>query len=195
MRKSTKILATVTALGALMSASLAFSAPDKQTTSPQTRPACPMAGYSMSDRMDARLEGIARMLTLEDNQKAAWENYVKASKALHMKKGKTYDKPAADMQERLERRAERAQNRADSLKAYAAARAELLKVLNPSQKYVLEQVEATHGRMGGAMMHPHGGMPMDPHHGMMMRKYHHGGMMGAPADEGKPAAEAETQKM
>ena len=46
------------------------------------------------------------------------------------------------------------------------ARAELLKVLNPSQKYVLEQTEMTHGKMmGKGMMGGKGGMMDHGGHG------------------------------
>lgn len=118
------------------------------------------------DMMNARFEGIARMLTLEANQKAAWTAYVDASKTMHMGPKKTWDKPAVDTQDRLERRIEMQTEGTEQLKAFVKARAELLKVLNPSQKYVLEQTEMTHGKMmGKGMMGGKGGMMDHGGHG------------------------------
>ncbi len=163
MKKTTKLLATVAALGALATASYSFAAPMAHgNTDGAQQHQCPMMASQVNkeDMMNARFEGIARMLTLEANQKAAWTAYVDASKTMHMGPKKTWDKPAVDTQDRLERRIEMQTEGTEQLKAFVKARAELLKVLNPSQKYVLEQTEMTHGKMGGDM----GG------HGKMMGK-------------------------
>ncbi len=178
MIKTTRLLTTVATLGALAAASISYAAPAEQKGEPETTSSATKA-FSIKDMMDARFEGLARMLTLEEGQKAAWNNYVTASKALHLGPQKTWDKPAVDTQDRLERRVQMAEARTKLLKDFTDARAALLKVLNPPQKLVLEQVEATHGRMGG-MSGMGGGMgmhgkktPVDPHHGKMPNDAHH----------------------
>lgn len=217
MKKTTKLLATVAALGALATATYSFAAAPAQDAKADAQQAqqaqCPMmsAHYNMKDMMDARFEGLARMLTLEENQKAAWNAYVDASKAMHLGPKKTWDKPAVDTQDRLERRIEMATESTEQLKAFTKARADLLKVLNPSQKYVLEQMEMRHGRMGGGMG-GHGGMMgghgmmgqggmMQGHGGMMMGQdgqMDHGQMMGKDGKDmhqhhGQPAPKADAK--
>lgn len=178
MRMTTKLLATVATLGALATATFAYAegqtAPEVKAAQPCAQ--CPvMDGQkSMEEAMNARFDSMERMLTLTDEQKPAWKAYVESSKAMHGYKNQKFDKPAVDMQERLERRIVRGEAKLEALKKFAQARAELLKVLNPSQKYVLEQREMQHGRMGG---HPGMGMGMDPHHGMMHGMNPHHGMM------------------
>ena len=176
MRMTTKLLATVATLGALATATFAYAegqtAPEVKAAQPCAQ--CPVMNgqKSMEEAMNARFDSMERMLTLTDEQKPAWKAYVESSKAMHGYKNQKFDKPAVDMQERLERRIVRGEAKLEALKKFAQARAELLKVLNPSQKYVLEQREMQHGRMGG-----HPGMGMDPHHGMMHGKDPHHGMM------------------
>lgn len=169
MKKTTKLLATVAALGALATASYSFAAPmahgNTDGAQEHQRPVV-ASQVNKEDMMNARFEGIARMLTLEANQKAAWTAYVDASKTMHMGPKKTWDKPAVDTQDRLERRIEMQTEETEQLKAFVKARAELLKVLNPSQKYVLEQTEMTHGKMmGKGMMGGKGGMMDHGGHG------------------------------
>lgn len=161
MKMTTKLLATVAALGALATATYSYAQPDATSTASQAVMANAQAGFE--EMMNARFEGLGRMLTLKDNQKAAWDAYVKASKGLHLNQMPTYDKPAVDTQERLERRLARSQARTEQIKAFTDARAALLKVLEPSQKYVLEEMEARHGRMPG--------QGMGFHHGAMMGGY------------------------
>ena len=203
MRMTTKLLATVATLGALATATFAYAegqtAPEVKAAQPCAQ--CPvMDGQkSMEEAMNARFDSMERMLTLTDEQKPAWKAYVESSKAMHGYKNQKFDKPAVDMQERLERRIVRGEAKLEALKKFAQARAELLKVLNPSQKYVLEQREMQHGRMGD-----HPGMGMDPHHGMMhgmnphqgMKNGHnpHHGMMMPPQGEEAPKADAKDAK-
>ncbi len=51
------------------------------------------------------------------------------------------ESPTIDIQDRLDRLATHAQKTADMVKQLASTRAELLKVLRPDQKYVLEMHE------------------------------------------------------
>lgn len=193
MRMTTKLLATVATLGALATATFAYAeaqtAPEVKASQPCAQ--CPVRGgqYSMDEVMNARFDSMERMLTLTEEQKPAWKAYVESSKAMHGYKNQKYDKPAADMQERLERRIARGEAKIEALKKFTQARAELLKVLNPSQKYVLEQREMQHGRMGGG----HHGMMMDPHHGMMMDPHHHGMMMQPQGEETTKAPKADAK--
>lgn len=208
MRMTTKLLATVATLGALATATFAYA---EGQTAPEVKAALPYAQcpvmdgpvmggqQSMEEAMNARFDSMERMLTLTDEQKPAWKAYVESSKAMHGYKNQKFDKPAVDMQERLERRIVRGEAKLEALKKFAQARAELLKVLNPSQKYVLEQREMQHGRMGG-----HPGMGMDPHHGMMHGMNPHQGMMNGqnphhrmmmpPQGEEAPKADAKDAK-
>lgn len=210
MRMTTKLLATVATLGALATATFAYA---EGQTAPEVKAALPYAQcpvmdgpvmggqQSMEEAMNARFDSMERMLTLTDEQKPAWKAYVESSKAMHGYKNQKFDKPAVDMQERLERRIVRGEAKLEALKKFAQARAELLKVLNPSQKYVLEQREMQHGRMGG---HPGMGMGMDPHHGMMHGMNPHQGMMNGqnphhrmmmpPQGEEAPKADAKDAK-
>lgn len=83
------------------------------------------------------------MLTLTDAQKPLWKAYVDARMARFAEAPRDV-KPAVDVQDRLERRAERLAARADRVKKIADTRAELLKSLSVEQKYVLESYEYRH---------------------------------------------------
>ncbi len=177
MSKTSKLLATVGALGALAVSGLVGAAPAQPADT--TVPPCAQAPqYSRADQVAARYEGLANMLTLKAEQQSAWKAYVDARVALAAPQ-KKWDKPAVDTQERLERRAEAAEARVALLKTVTSARAELLKILSPEQKYVLESYEFTHrGKAAGGMrgMGPgfHHGMAPGFHHGMGYGMTYHG---------------------
>ncbi|WP_443743234.1 Spy/CpxP family protein refolding chaperone [Sutterella sp.] len=151
MKKSHKIIASLTALGALCVAGAAVAAPWHHGED-APRGDAPCAGYSAEDVRAAGWASMERILTLKPEQQAAWKAYVEARTALDQMPGAKFDKPAVDVQTRLERRAQVAKIRADLLGKTAAARAELFKALSPEQKYVLESYElmhSGHGMRGG----------------------------------------------
>lgn len=79
-------------------------------------------------------------------------------------------KPAVDVQQRLERRAERLAARAERVKKIADTRAELLKSLSVEQKYVLESYEYRHrgfSKDGPDFRRDRDDRPFPPHHRMM----------------------------
>lgn len=173
MKNTHKIITSLAALGALCVGSVAIAqpwhhgGPDGGRMGPGAE--CPMGGPGPQPGFDgrnaqevrsARWAALASMLTLKPEQEGAWKAYVEARDALKTPFGEQ-QKYAADEQTRLENRAERAKIRADQLARVAAARAELLKVLSPEQKYVLEGMEFHHGRRGFADG-PRG--PRGPHH-------------------------------
>ena len=169
MKKTQKILASLAAVGALCVGSAAVAAPWHHGGG------CPMADVPPAVQAPQRggpslAEGYAAManvLTLTDEQKPLWKAYMDAHDALRDVPRARWDRPAADMQERLERRAQVAEARAASMKKVAETRAALLKSFSVEQKYVLESFEYSHrgmagGRMGpGPRMHPHGA-PLPP---------------------------------
>lgn len=178
MKKTSRIVASLAALGALCIGGVAVAAPfhhgevpvDGMPCAGMSAPQHPGVGMPCApqakDRMEMRAAGweaIGRILTLRPEQEGVWKNYVEARMALDAMKGTKFDKPAVDMQSRFERRAQVARTRADLLDKVVAARAELLKAFGPEQKYVLESFElqhAGHGMKGPKIkapkMHPEG---------------------------------------
>ena len=156
MNKTNRILATVAAVGALAFGGLAAAAPAPEAA-PQMPPCMQAPHHQPVNRIALRYEALERMLTLKEDQVSAWKAYVDARVALGQP-GKAYDKPAVDTQDRLERRAERAEARAAQIRTVAQSRAELLKVLTPEQKFVMEKFEVQHQ---GVRRHA------NPHHGVM----------------------------
>lgn len=166
MKKSHKIITSLAALGALCVGTAAMAQPWADGTpcprgyAAECLAGGPQAGATAAEVRAARWAAVERMLTIKPEQQAAWKAYVEASDALRTPiETKTV---VADEQTRLERRAERAKIRADQLAKKAAVRAELLKVLSPEQKYVLEGMEFHHGRRGA---HHGQGFGPGPHHG------------------------------
>ena len=178
MNKTNKILATVATVGALAFSSFVSAAPAEEAA-PQPVPPCMQTPHHVgpADRVALRYEALERMLTLKDDQKSAWRAYVDARVALATP-AKAYDKPAVDTQARLDRRAERAEARAAQIRTVAQSRAELLKVLSPEQKFVMEKFEFQH--QGVRAGH-------NPHHGMMFK----GPNCGGAAPHGMPCPNAE----
>ena len=188
MNKSTKIISSLAALGALCVGATAMAGPwHHPGFGPGPQADCPMAAQGpmgphgdcpnfaprgseadMAYRAE-RWNALSRMLTITPEQKGAWDAYTAARDAVRTPiVNPESGRYAADEQTRLERRAERAKIRADLLGKAAAARAELLKVLSPEQKYVLEGMEFRHGdRM----------MDRGPHH---MRGFGPRGPMAGP---------------
>ncbi|MDO5530616.1 Spy/CpxP family protein refolding chaperone, partial [Sutterella sp.] len=167
MKKSTKIIASLATVGALCVGTVAMAAPWHHGAPAGDQPQ-PPAGYSAQDFRAAGWEAMARILTLKPEQQAAWKAYVDARSALDvMPDSVKFDKPAVDIQTKLERRAQVAKVRADLLDKVAKARADLGKVLSPEQKYVLESFELQHS--GHGMRGPRGGddrgpQGFGPHH-------------------------------
>lgn len=151
MNKSKKVIASLAAVGALAFGSIAMAAPWHPGADPAPQPemrGCLMAPEKAPAPVPPALrsmpsyKAMGKILTLTAEQQPLWAAYVNAREALRAPLGaKAGEEPPADMQERLERRAERAQLRADAIKAVATARAELVKSLSVEQKYVLEQFE------------------------------------------------------
>lgn len=161
MKKITRIAASLAALGSLCVAGAAVAAPwHAGEAAPEGLPPCMSAphhpgtdrpGVPPADRAEMRAAGweaIGRILTLRPEQEKAWKAYVEARQALDAMPGAKFDKPAVDMQTRLERRAQVVRIRADLLDKVVAARAELFKVFGPEQKYVLESYELRHAGHG-----------------------------------------------
>ena len=140
MTKTKKILATVAALGAMTVGGFALAAPADGPRRGSDVPPCVERSFSASDWAAARYESLGEMLTLTDAQKPLWKAYVDARMARFAEAPRDV-KPAVDVQDRLERRAERLAARADRVKKIADTRAELLKSLSVEQKYVLESYE------------------------------------------------------
>ncbi len=143
MTKTQKLIASLTAVGALCVGSLALAAPQDHGAPPAPDngvPLCPLA-QKVPGGKPMGYEAMGRVLTLTDEQKPLWQSYIDARSALRTDPGPKYDKPAADMQERLERHAAGAEARAAQLRKMADARAALLKSLSVEQKYVLETYE------------------------------------------------------
>lgn len=169
MKKTTRIAASLAALGALCIGGVAVAAPwhhgDAQCGAP-----CPgmsalqgprggsdaAPGARAAEMRQAGWEAIGRILTLRPEQEGAWKAYVDARIALDAMPGVEFDKPAVDMQTRFERRAQVARVRADLLAKVVEARAELLKAFGPEQKYVLESFELQHAGHGMRGMGPYG---------------------------------------
>ena len=164
MNKSTKIISSLAALGALCVGTAAMASPWHNGNCPGAgvpEAQCPIAAdgpradgprfNKPSRQVDpavraARWDAIARMLTIKPEQEAAWKAYTAARDAERTPIAKTDDKKlAVDVQTRLQLRADRAKVRADLLAKSAQARADLLNVLSPEQKYVLEGMEFHHG--------------------------------------------------
>lgn len=163
MKKTTRIVASLAALGALCVGGVAIAAPWHHCETPVDgmpcagmnapkhsgagMPCAPQA-QNRAEMRAAGWEAIGRILTLRPEQEGVWKNYVEARMALDAMPGTKFDKPAVDMQSRFERRAQIARVRADLLDKVVAARAELLKAFGPEQKYVLESFELQHGMKG-----------------------------------------------
>lgn len=166
MTKTKKILATVAALGAMTVGSFAFAAPGEDPRGGSGVPPCAEKRVAAQDWMMARYQSLGEMLTLTAEQKPLWKAYVDARLSRVMLPDA--DKPVVDVQQRLERRAERLAARAERVKKIADTRAALLKSLSVEQKYVLESYEFHHRRgaqdRGGeweryGRPNPHPGMP------------------------------------
>ena len=119
MNKTNRILATVAAVGALAFGGLAVAAPAPEAA-PQVPPCMQAPHHQPQNRIALRYEALERMLTLKDDQKSAWKAYVDARVALATP-AKAYDKPAVDTQDRLDRRAERADSMAASSRTFLAS--------------------------------------------------------------------------
>lgn len=111
MTKTKKILATVAALGAMTVGGFALAAPADGPRRGSDVPPCVERSFSASDWAAARYESLGEMLTLTDAQKPLWKAYVDARMARFAEAPRDV-KPAVDVQDRLERRAERLAARA-----------------------------------------------------------------------------------
>ena len=142
MNKSTKIISSLAALGALCVGTAAMASPWHNGNCPGAgvpEAQCPIAAdgpradgprfNKPSRQVDpavraARWDAIARMLTIKPEQEAAWKAYTAARDAERTPIAKTDDKKlAVDVQTRLQLRADRAKVRADLLAKSAQARA------------------------------------------------------------------------
>ncbi len=161
MSKSQKIIASLAAVGALAVGSIAMAAPwqgndqtppmpgERGCYSSQERAPAPMPHHRM--RGMPSYEAMGKILTLTEAQQPLWQAYVDARDAFRSGPAPKAE-PPVDMQERLERRAERTEVRAAALKRVASARAQLVQSLSAEQKYVLEQYEMS--RRGHGPKHP-----------------------------------------
>ena len=118
MTKTKKILATVAALGAMTVGGFALAAPADGPRRGSDVPPCVERSVSAADWAAARYESLGEMLTLTDAQKPLWKAYVDARMARFAEAPRDV-KPAVDVQDRLERRAERLAARADRVKKIA----------------------------------------------------------------------------
>lgn len=166
MNKSKKIIASLAAVGALAFGGIAMAAPWHHGAEPVPNPelrGCLMAQGKLPAPVPPAMRGMpsydamGKILTLTAEQQPLWQAYMDAREAVRKPfkaakvKGET-PQPPADLQDRLERRAERAQVHADAIKTLANARAALVKSLSVEQKYVLEQFEGA--RRGMMKRHP-----------------------------------------
>lgn len=192
-----KKIALITALSAALLAGTAFAYP------PAGGNGAPCAGAQMDRQawVKSANETMRGMLNLKPEQQKAFNAY--ATAALDLQKvrddlrQKHFENPATNYQDRLAQRIETQKATVKYLEAFAAARADLLKVLSPEQKLVLESFDAHHGAampmMGRGMgpgcggygfgMGPQGmrGFHQGMGPGMMGPGYHHG--YGAPAPQ------------
>lgn len=174
MRKTIASIALASILG--LGAASAMAYPGMQGgpgmgQGPQCAPECrgnfragPMHGPRI-DRLEhvkAGYASVERLIGLRDDQKAAWSAYVNARVKFEQDRKARWEAnkgPALDQQTRLERRIERMKFELANLEVITAKRAELMKVLDAKQNYVLDQTEAHHGmrghgRRGGPGMGP-----------------------------------------
>lgn len=163
MTKTSKLVASLAAVGALCVGTIAVAAPwHHEPTPPAPNAANPaecMTG--MTNRMADGYASLGSILTLKDNQKKAWDKYVQARLALMQPVFAPDQKMPVDVQGRLELRKQSYETRASRLQNVINARAELFKVLSVEQKYVLESHEMKHRGHGHSM--PRG--PMGPQAG------------------------------
>lgn len=141
-------LAAVTVFGSLLLAGTVQAAPEA-VSAPAAKAEASVEQMTPTER---RYEALARILTLDAEQRPAWQAYV-AARTQRAFPEVTDKGPAVDIQEHLERMAAHAQAAADKVKTLANARAELLKVLRPDQKYVFEMHESQHEMPGRSRFH------------------------------------------
>ena len=117
---------------------------------------------SRLDYMKAFYESVGKTLTLTEKQTKVWKSYVDTRLAAFEERAKwrqAHKVPCMDEQTRLERRVDKARLNAKLTEKVAQQRAELLKVLDPQQKMVLEAYEFKKGpkaRFNGGPQHrPH----------------------------------------
>ncbi len=147
---SFKRIAVVAALGSVMIAGGVYAATANEKPVEPTVETKSTAEMTPSER---RYEALARILSLSADQRPAWQAYVNARHAAVLADVNA-EGPVIDIQDRLDRLAEHAQKTADMVKTLASTRADLLKVLRPDQKYVLEMHEMQHdGRRAGSRFH------------------------------------------
>jgi len=111
-------------------------------------------GPAAESRIEDRMASLESILTLKDNQKAAYKAYVDAKVKIgaeHRAWAEKHAQRPIDEQTRLDDRAARAKMNAELFSDVAAKRAALWQVLDPQQKLVLETYETHHGfgPMGG----------------------------------------------
>lgn len=169
MTNTRRLIAALAAVGTMVIGSAAFAAPQSENAAPvppraQWTAPC-LQGY-------ATMEGV---MTLTAEQKPLWDAYVTARSECRQN-FPGWNAPAADEQQRLDRRVERSEARVAQLKKVRDARAALLKSLSVEQKYVLESFEFRH--RGARCGFGPGVGPRGPHHGwghgMGPRGPHHG---------------------
>ncbi len=106
------------------------------------------ADVSRLDYLKAFYESVAKTMTLTEKQAKVWKSYVDTRLAVFEERAKwrqAHKVPCMDEQTRLERRADKARLNVKLTEKVAQQRAELLKVLDPKQKLVLETYEFKKG--------------------------------------------------
>ncbi len=179
MKAKTFALTMAGLIGFAAAAGALAACPGNPSQCPGNPAQCPGAGPAVERPrspeafIEGRNQALESILTLKENQKAAFKAYADARVAWtggHLKKEARDPEKVYDEQTRLEDRAARLKLRADRLADLAAKRAALWKVLDPQQKMALEAFE-TQG-MGVA------------HHGLQWKDGRRGPGCGCPAGDG-----------
>lgn len=166
-----KKIALVVALGSALMAGAAFAYPGMGggMGPGMMGPGC--AAMMQQDRLawvKSANETMRQMLNIKPEQKAAFDAYAAAGEAFQKDRddlrAQHWNHPATNFQDRLAQRLEMEKADVKNLEAFSAARANLLKVLSPEQKLVLESFDAHHG-LGMGMMGPRGQGMKGFHHG------------------------------
>ena len=135
----------------------------------------PMDPAAVTEHVQKQGEQLEKALGLKDNQKTAFEAYAKTrANAVNERIAwrEKFDRPCKDMQQRADRRAERAQLEAKLTKELAESRAAFVKTLSPEQLEAFDAFEYRHDGRGFR----HGPRHRGPYHdGYGPRGPHHDG--------------------
>lgn len=147
-----KKIAFAAAIGSALIAGAAFAYPGMGAGMGPGMMMGPGCGAMQQDRLawvKSANETMRQMLNIKPEQKAAFDAYAAAGEAYQKERddlrAQHWNHPATNYQDRLAQRLELEKADVKNLEAFSAARSNLLKVLTPEQKLVLESFDAHHG--------------------------------------------------